>query len=183
MKRLPVLEESDAPAVHPSRREFMSAATYSLLATALAAACGGGGGDGGPTTPTGSNPGGTPGGAGIGFAGNVLTIPLSAAAGLAAANGFFISNSGSNDVRDANNRAADVIVLNLGDNTFRAFSSICTHERCTVADYRNGRITCPCHGSQFDNAGRNVSGPAPLPLTEYAVAFNATTRTVSVTKA
>lgn len=48
---------------------------------------------------------------------------------------------------------------------FFALSSTCTHLGCmTRYEKENGRIFCPCHGSQFSPDGRVVGGPAPRPL-------------------
>jgi cytochrome b6-f complex iron-sulfur subunit len=41
----------------------------------------------------------------------------------------------------------------------------CTHLGCTVPWVPGeDQFVCPCHGSQFDQSGRNLSGPAPRPL-------------------
>jgi Rieske Fe-S protein len=152
-----------------SRRGFVTRATWSALGAALAA-CGGGGG--------GETIAGTvePPVAGAAFNGNVLTVPLSGAPDLAAANGFHVFSSPIGGVQP------NVIVINLGGGLFRAFTSICTHEQCTVSDFSGGRINCPCHGSQFDTTGRNVVGPAPSPLREFATRLDAATQTLTVTK-
>ena len=43
-----------------------------------------------------------------------------------------------------------------------AYSAVCTHQGCTVNGVSNGVITCPCHGSTFDLAGRVFKNkPAP----------------------
>ncbi|MGN6331448.1 MAG: Rieske (2Fe-2S) protein, partial [Motilibacteraceae bacterium] len=53
--------------------------------------------------------------------------------------------------------------------TVVCFSAKCTHQGCTVAP-AGKTFQCPCHGSVFDAAtGKNVSGPAPRPLTEVPV--------------
>ena len=47
---------------------------------------------------------------------------------------------------------------------FKAFSSICTHQNCPVADVTD-TINCTCHGSKFSIAdGSVVNPPATNPL-------------------
>ena len=47
---------------------------------------------------------------------------------------------------------------------FKAFSSICTHAGCPVADVTD-TINCNCHGSKFSiTDGSVVNGPASQPL-------------------
>lgn len=46
-----------------------------------------------------------------------------------------------------------------------ALNSICTHLGCVVPWNPNAnKFICPCHGSQYDQTGKVVRGPAPLPL-------------------
>lgn len=52
----------------------------------------------------------------------------------------------------------------------KAFDPTCPHQGVTVAPPRNGVITCPGHGSQFDGStGALKKGPAPTGLTEVKV--------------
>lgn len=42
-----------------------------------------------------------------------------------------------------------------------AINTTCTHLGCTVGwQTEQNRFVCPCHGSQYDNQGRVVQGPA-----------------------
>lgn len=52
----------------------------------------------------------------------------------------------------------------------RAFSAICTHLACIV-QYRSDltHIWCACHNGHFDLNGKNIGGPPPKPLDQYAV--------------
>lgn len=63
-----------------------------------------------------------------------------------------------------------VILIRTEAGDFRAFSATCTHLECIV-QYRGDlkEIWCACHNGLYDLKGRNVSGPPPKPLTEFAV--------------
>lgn len=54
--------------------------------------------------------------------------------------------------------------------TIKAFTAVCTHQGCVVADVSDGTINCPCHGSRFKVADGSVAnGPASAPLREISV--------------
>jgi Rieske Fe-S protein len=58
-----------------------------------------------------------------------------------------------------------VVVTQPAKGTFKAFSSICTHQSCPVASVSNGTINCDCHGSKYSIKDGSVqAGPAPRPL-------------------
>jgi len=50
----------------------------------------------------------------------------------------------------------------------RALSAVCTHLGCTISKSENG-FQCPCHGSQYDQLGRPLSGPALRDLDRYKI--------------
>lgn len=58
-----------------------------------------------------------------------------------------------------------------GADGFYAISSVCTHLGCNVKHGGRG-FACPCHGSQFDENGQVVQGPAPKPLPWYALSLS-----------
>ncbi|MFE1801205.1 Rieske (2Fe-2S) protein [Streptomyces sp. NPDC059517] len=58
-----------------------------------------------------------------------------------------------------------VVVTQPEKGGFKAFSAVCTHQGCIVANVSDGTINCTCHGSKFKIADGSVAGgPAPKPL-------------------
>ncbi|KAH7373750.1 hypothetical protein KP509_17G073200 [Ceratopteris richardii] len=54
-----------------------------------------------------------------------------------------------------------------GDGTLApyAINAVCTHLGCVVPwNAAENKFICPCHGSQYNNQGKVVRGPAPLSL-------------------
>ena len=67
---------------------------------------------------------------------------------------------------------ADFVVTQPSKGTFKAFSKICTHQGCVVADV-SSTIDCNCHGSKFSiTDGSVVNGPASQPLAESKTAVS-----------
>lgn len=53
---------------------------------------------------------------------------------------------------------------------FYALSAVCTHLGCiTQWKPELDIIACPCHGSRFSKDGKVVHGPAPRPLSHFAM--------------
>ncbi|MFJ5999977.1 Rieske (2Fe-2S) protein [Streptomyces sp. NPDC092370] len=128
---------------YESTRRTVLLGTGATGAAALVAACGGGGGNGSVSTdsPTGE-------GASSGPAGRVLAtideIPV----------------GGGRIFKDE-----EIVVTQPEQGRFKAFSAICTHQRCAVGSVSDGTINCPCHGSRFEIAdGAVAQGPATRPL-------------------
>jgi Rieske Fe-S protein len=58
-----------------------------------------------------------------------------------------------------------VVVTQPTAGEFKAFSAVCTHMGCIVNQISDGKIECPCHGSEYSIAsGAVLRGPAPKPL-------------------
>ncbi len=56
------------------------------------------------------------------------------------------------------------------DESFRAFSLVCTHLACTVQwKPERNEFYCPCHDGFFDAEGKVLSGPPPAPLERLRV--------------
>jgi Rieske Fe-S protein len=160
MPQIDVQPGSTLPAVigkaSPSRRQVLRgvAAAGVVTASGLLVACGGGGDDSGngtagsgttttPATTGSSSPGSSGGGQELA---KKSDIPV-----------------GGGMIFDAQR----VVVTQPAKNDFKAFSAICTHQGCVVANVSDGLITCPCHGSQYSIKDGSVQGgPAPRPLPE-----------------
>ncbi|MGW9401623.1 Rieske (2Fe-2S) protein [Streptomyces sp. NPDC055642] len=68
-----------------------------------------------------------------------------------------------------------IVVTQPEEGDFKAFSAICTHQNCLVADVADGTVNCSCHGSRFRITDGSVErGPAtgPLPAERITVEGN-----------
>jgi len=66
-----------------------------------------------------------------------------------------------------------LVVTQPASGEFKAFSAVCTHQSCVVADVSDGTINCACHGSKFDiTTGAVKNGPASSPLPEKKVTIS-----------
>jgi cytochrome b6-f complex iron-sulfur subunit len=63
-----------------------------------------------------------------------------------------------------------VFIVRAKEGYFYAISAVCTHLGC-IANWKSEDdiIACPCHGSKFDKEGKVIEGPAPRPLTRFAI--------------
>jgi Rieske Fe-S protein len=61
--------------------------------------------------------------------------------------------------------AEKVVVTQPTSGDFKAFSAVCTHQGCVVAEIKGKDIDCNCHGSKFSiTDGSVLNGPASQPL-------------------
>lgn len=108
-------------------------------------------------------------GTGITTTSSAVTVDLSVATTLAATGGWALV------------AASKVLIVNMGNNTFNALTSVCTHSQCDRNwTFANNLFTCTCHGSRFDRNGAVVTGPATQPLRSYAATVSNTTLTVNL---
>ncbi|WP_217238788.1 Rieske (2Fe-2S) protein [Streptomyces sp. AC555_RSS877] len=71
-----------------------------------------------------------------------------------------------------------IVVTQPKEGEFKAFSNICTHQQCPVADVSDGTINCSCHGSKFsitDGAVQNPPATKPLPAKQIKVSGDSIT--------
>jgi Rieske Fe-S protein len=89
------------------------------------------------------------------------------------------------------NFGVPVIIVRIAENTYKCYSSMCTHNNCfgkesirdsnvrppMGTDLAARSIVCKCHGSRYDSFddGKPYQGPAERPLTQYPCEFNAET--------
>ena len=74
---------------------------------------------------------------------------------------------------------AQTVITQPTAGEFKAFTSICTHQQCPVADVTD-TINCNCHGSKFSiTDGSVVNPPAPSPLAAKTVTVSGDTISVA----
>ncbi|MER6350121.1 Rieske 2Fe-2S domain-containing protein [Streptomyces sp. NPDC001595] len=67
-------------------------------------------------------------------------------------------------------REHNVVVSRDERGALKAYSTICTHASCAIAKLEGTRLTCFCHGSEFDaRTGEVLQPPATVALAELPV--------------
>jgi Rieske Fe-S protein len=61
-----------------------------------------------------------------------------------------------------------IYIYRIGDNQYKALWMRCTHQG-TELHLSGDRFECPAHGSQFDNRGMVLRGPAAVNLKTFPV--------------
>ena len=74
-----------------------------------------------------------------------------------------------------------MLIVNVGQNIIRAFTSVCPHAGCRTSwGYSNNNFRCGCHGALFNNQGSVLSAPGGTgDLDSYTAVVENTTLTVS----
>jgi len=123
---------------------------------------------------------------GIGFFGCSSNVTDSDMLSLDESNAITIDNNkvtidlSSSSVVNLNNQngwlliiEAETLVVNVGDNVIRAFTSVCTHAQCSSSwDFRESEFICGCHNSKFNTNGKVTQGPATRDLKEFEIDRN-----------
>ncbi len=65
-----------------------------------------------------------------------------------------------------NQLSAPLFVKQLSSTNYKAISLLCQHRGCTVKP-AGAILKCPCHGSEYTQKGKVLSGPSVERLTEY----------------
>jgi Rieske Fe-S protein len=149
-----------------TRRGVLRGAAVSGVALPLLAACGGD--DPASTTSTpetssggASSPSGDSGSATA--SGSASGGPSVATADVPVGGGTIIKDEDDNVF----------VVTQPAEGEFKAFSGICTHQKCPVTEVAGDEIVCNCHGSRYAVAdGAVVGGPAPAPLAEVSASVD-----------
>ena len=80
----------------------------------------------------------------------------------------FVANRNTGDRSLAQGLKGDPTYVVVGEDKTIAdygINAVCTHLGCVVPwNIAENKFKCPCHGSQYDNTGKVVRGPAPLSL-------------------
>lgn len=63
-----------------------------------------------------------------------------------------------------------VIIYKTNDQ-IKFYSNKCTHLGCRIRHTEDGKYLCSCHGSQFDDSGNPLKGPASKPLKQLNYSF------------
>jgi Rieske Fe-S protein len=161
MSDQPNAEPISGPAVASSRRTVLRAAGFLAAAggAAVVTACAADGDPAAaPSTAAGSGSSSAPGSTSAASSAASSPSGPSVAASKVPVGGGVILNE------------ADYVVTQPTKGKYKAFTKVCTHQGCAVAEVANGVIHCDCHGSEFSiKDGSVVRPPASRPLAEHDV--------------
>jgi Rieske Fe-S protein len=152
-----------------TRREFCAHAISIVTVASLLEGCGGGGS---------GNPGGPGGGSNVPAlsqingtaAGNTVTVNVDGASALSSVGSAALVQAGNNSI----------LVTRTAQDSFNAFTAICTHEQCVITGFSSGTFVCPCHGSQYTTGGAVQQGPATQRLRQFTTQFTNNVLTITV---
>jgi cytochrome b6-f complex iron-sulfur subunit len=103
-----------------------------------------------------------------------------------------LTNSANSDLLTPDTGSAGSMYVTISESSFQmivvrnsatvvsAFLSKCTHQGCTIPLPVNKVCICGCHGSEFDDMGNLLQGPATTNLTQFTATLNAAQTTITV---
>ena len=153
-----------------SRREFCAHAISLVTVASLIEGCGSNGNPAGPGT-----------GGGSGSVSSLATVTGNAAGRtvtVSNVSGTPLANIGSAALVQAGGDS--FLVARTSQDTFNAFTAICTHEQCVVTGFQSNAFVCPCHGSQYNTSGAVQQGPATRALQRFTTQFTNNVLTITV---
>jgi Rieske Fe-S protein len=140
-----------------TRRGMLAGVGLVGLAGAITA-CGASGSSSSPATGTNSTPSGA----------TLATVPPASSPASVSGGGAADALASTSEIPLGGGKIFDaqvVVVTQPTAGEYKAFSAVCTHMGCIVNQISDGKIECPCHGSEYSVAtGDVLRGPAPRPL-------------------
>lgn len=74
----------------------------------------------------------------------------------------------------------DEFIIKNNEGKVTAYSAHCTHLGCLINKEQNGKLICPCHGSEYNLDGVPVKGPAYKPLEKYKASLSSNNKQVTI---
>jgi Rieske Fe-S protein len=143
--------EADPPLLSPTRRAVLATAGAAAVVVLTGCSTYDSSGGSGPAAGSGGDSGADSGGEQPPAPSGGAPQPIAKAADVPVGGGV-VTEKG-------------VVVTQPTAGQFLGFTSVCTHQGCTVSGVDKGLINCACHGSQFKIADGSVAaGPANRPL-------------------
>ena len=72
------------------------------------------------------------------------------------------------------------IYIHKEDKTYQASLMLCTHRQCEL-NVTGSFLSCPCHGSEFSNKGKVLTGPADKDLQRFKLRVEGSTIIIDLT--
>lgn len=74
----------------------------------------------------------------------------------------------------------DEFIIRNKEDEVTSFSAHCSHLGCIINKEQNGKLICPCHGSEYNLEGVPVKGPAYKPLKKYKSTLSSDRKQITI---